>query len=149
METSQCTLRNLDYVPLHSSYRLLDFNFQMKCKSYFNLYFQRGLWTTMIQFFFLFASTSLVQEWLNISNATVATNFLEMSVYAGSWCTVKFLNRLFLTIFLKLCLSLLLVHLFLLQVSLLIQFAGICLHPALCDQWALPAMTFCSSMIIF
>ncbi len=33
-----------DYVPLHSSSRLWDIDFQMKCKIYFHL--KRGLWTT-------------------------------------------------------------------------------------------------------
>ncbi len=41
--TSHWTSRNMDSVPLHSSSRLWDLDFQMKCTIYFNL--KRGLWT--------------------------------------------------------------------------------------------------------
>ncbi len=44
VETSHWTSSNMDSVPLHSSSRLWDLNFQIKCKIYFNL--KRGLWTT-------------------------------------------------------------------------------------------------------
>ncbi len=44
METSHWTSSNMDSVPLHSSSRLWDLDFQMKCKIYFHL--KRGLWTT-------------------------------------------------------------------------------------------------------
>ncbi len=44
VETSHWTSSNMDYVPLHSSSRLWDLDFQMKCKIYFHL--KRGLWTT-------------------------------------------------------------------------------------------------------
>ncbi|XP_058618040.1 uncharacterized protein LOC131531351 isoform X2 [Onychostoma macrolepis] len=42
--TSHWTSSNMDSVPLHSSSRLWDLDFQMKCKIYFHL--KRGLWTT-------------------------------------------------------------------------------------------------------
>ncbi len=48
VETSHWTSSNMDSVPLHSSSRLWDLDFQMKCKIYFHL--KRGLWTT--EFFF-------------------------------------------------------------------------------------------------
>ncbi len=44
VETSHWTSSNMDSVPLHSSSRLWDLEFQMKCKIYFHL--KRGLWTT-------------------------------------------------------------------------------------------------------
>ncbi len=43
-ETSHWTSSSMDSVPLHSSSRLWDLDFQMKCKIYFHL--KRGLWTT-------------------------------------------------------------------------------------------------------
>ncbi len=44
VETSHWTSSNMDSVPLHSSSRLWDLDFQMKCKLYFDL--KRGFWTT-------------------------------------------------------------------------------------------------------
>ncbi len=44
VETSHWTSSNMDSVPLHSSSRLWDLDFQMKCKIYFHL--KRGLWPT-------------------------------------------------------------------------------------------------------
>ncbi len=44
VETSHWTLSNIDSMPLHSSSRFWDLDFQMKCKIYFHL--KRGLWTT-------------------------------------------------------------------------------------------------------
>ncbi len=44
VETSHWTSSNMDSVTLHSSSRLWNLDFQIKCKIYFNL--KRGLWTT-------------------------------------------------------------------------------------------------------
>ncbi len=55
METSHWTSSNMDSVPIHSSSRLWDLDFQMKCKIYFHL--KRGLWTTE-----LFFSTAQVRQ---------------------------------------------------------------------------------------
>ncbi len=44
VETSHWTSSHMDSVPLHSSSRLWDLDFQIKCKIYFHL--KRGLWTT-------------------------------------------------------------------------------------------------------
>ncbi len=44
LENSHWTSSNMDAVPLLSSSRLWDLDFQMKCKIYFHL--KRGLWTT-------------------------------------------------------------------------------------------------------
>ncbi len=44
VETSHWTSSNMDSVPLHTSSRLWDLDFQMKYKMYFHL--KRGLWTT-------------------------------------------------------------------------------------------------------
>ncbi len=48
VETSHWTSSNMDSVPLHSSSRLWDIDFQIKCKMYFHL--KRGLWTTKQQY---------------------------------------------------------------------------------------------------
>ncbi len=44
VETSHWTSSNMDSVPHHSSSRLWELDFQIKCKIYFHL--KRGLWTT-------------------------------------------------------------------------------------------------------
>ncbi len=44
VETAHWTSSNMDSVPLHSSSRLWDLDFQIKCTIYFHL--KRGLWTT-------------------------------------------------------------------------------------------------------
>ncbi len=68
VETSHWTSSNMDSVPLHSSSRLWDLDFQMKCKIYFHL--KRGLWTTEQQSVIFLHSPgkmlltlSLVQKW--------------------------------------------------------------------------------------
>ncbi len=48
LETSHWTSSNMDSVPLHSSSRLWNLDFQMK--SYIFFYLKRGLWTTEQQF---------------------------------------------------------------------------------------------------
>ncbi len=69
VETSYWTSRNMDSVPLQSSSRLWDPDFQMKCKIHSHL--KRGLWTTEQQsIFFLFSpgkmllTMFLFQKWL-------------------------------------------------------------------------------------
>ncbi len=69
VETSHWTSSNMDSVLLHSSSRLCDLDFQMKCKIYFHL--KRGLWTTEQQSSSFSHSSgktlltlSLVQKWL-------------------------------------------------------------------------------------
>ncbi len=69
VETSHWTSSNIDSVPLHSSSRLWDLGFQMKCNIYFHL--KRGLWTmSNSPVLFLHSSgkmlltLSLVQKWL-------------------------------------------------------------------------------------
>ncbi len=44
VETSHWTSSNIYYLPLHSSSRRWDLDFQIRCKIYFHL--KRGLWTT-------------------------------------------------------------------------------------------------------
>ncbi len=68
-ETSHWTSSSLDSVPLHSSSRLWDLDFQMKCNIYF--YLKRGLWTTEQQSSSFFLSPGkmllmllLFQKWL-------------------------------------------------------------------------------------
>ncbi len=84
VETSHWTSSSLDSVPLQSSSRLWDLDFQMKCKIYF--YLKRELWTTEQQssFFFLFSPgkmlLTLFQKWLG-------SPFLKTSERGDSWCT--------------------------------------------------------------
>ncbi len=82
VETSHWTSSNMDSVPLHSSSRLWDLDFQMKCKICFQL--KRGLWTTE-----LFFSTAQVRRFwrcLWFRSGLVAL-FLKMSERGDSWCT--------------------------------------------------------------
>ncbi len=69
VETSHWTSSNVDSVPLHSSSRLWDLDFQMKCNIYFHL--KRGLWTTKKQSRYFLLSPGkmlltlfLFQKWL-------------------------------------------------------------------------------------
>ncbi len=67
VETSHWTSSNMDSVPLHSSSRLWDLDFQMKYNIYFHL--KRGLWTTELFIFLLgqgkmFLTMFLFQKWL-------------------------------------------------------------------------------------
>ncbi len=73
---------DLDSVPLHSSSRLWDLDFQMKCKIYFHL--KRGLWTT--EFFFSTAQVRCFWRCLWFRSGLVAL-FLKTSERGDSWCT--------------------------------------------------------------
>ncbi len=81
VETSHWTSSNMDSVPLHSSSRLWDLDFQMKCKIYFHL--KRGLWTTE-----LFFSTAQVRcFWCLWFRSGLVALFLKTSERGDSWCT--------------------------------------------------------------
>ncbi len=82
VETSHWTSSNMDSVPLHSSSRLWDLDFQIKSKIYFHL--KRGLWTT--EFFF---STAQVRRfWCCLWFRSVLVDlFLKTSERGDSWCT--------------------------------------------------------------
>ncbi len=84
VETSHGTSSNMDSVPLHSSSRLWDLDFQMKCKIYFHL--KRGLWTTEQQ-----------------SNFFLSVNFAcNMLWYSTPWTAPPFSNDpLWLTLFVE------------------------------------------------
>ncbi len=82
VETSHWTSSNMDSVPLHSSSRLWDLDFQMKCKIYFHL--KRGLWTT--EFFFSTAQVRRFWRCLWFRSGLVAL-FLKTSERGDSWCT--------------------------------------------------------------
>ncbi len=87
--TSHWTSSNMDSVPLHSSSRLWDLDFQMKCKIYFHL--KRGLWTTE-----LFFSTAQVRRFwccLWFRSGLVAL-FLKTSERGDSWCTDSSFSQL-------------------------------------------------------
>ncbi len=66
----------------HSSSRLWDLDFQMKCKIYFHL--KRGLWTT--EFFFSTAQVRRFWCCLWFRSGLVAL-FLKTSERGDSWCT--------------------------------------------------------------
>ncbi len=82
VETSHWTSSNMDSVPLHSSSRLWDLDFHMKCKIYFHL--KRGLWTT--EFFFSTAQVRRFWRCLWFRSGLVAL-FLKTSERGDSWCT--------------------------------------------------------------
>ncbi len=84
VETSHWTSSNMDSVPLHSSSRLWDLDFQMKSKIYFHL--KRGLWTTEQQFFFSTAQVRRFWHCLWFRSGLVAL-FLKTSERGDSWCT--------------------------------------------------------------
>ncbi len=86
VETSHWTSSNMDSVPLHSSSRLWDLDFQMKCKIYFHL--KRGLWTTEQQSSSFFSTAQVRRFWccLWFRSGLVAL-FLKTSERGDSWCT--------------------------------------------------------------
>ncbi len=127
VETSHWTSSNMDSVPLHSSSRLWDLDFQMKCKIYFHL--KRGLWAT--EFFFSTAQVRCFWRCLWFRSGLVALFRLSVvtldaltpaSVHS-LWSSHKCLNQLCLTVFSSLQSSLLLVHLFLPKFFLPVNFA--------------------------
>ncbi len=103
VETSHWTSSNMDSVPLHSSSRLWDLDFQLKCKIYF--YLKRGLWTTE-----LFFSTAQVRHFwccLWFRSCLVALSWRRLSVVTldaltpasvhSLWSSPKCLNQLCLS----------------------------------------------------
>ncbi len=86
VETSHWTSSNMDSVPLHSSSRLWDLDFQMKCNIYFHL--KRGLWTTEQQSSSFFSTAQVRWFWrcLWFRSGLVAL-FLKTSERGDSWCT--------------------------------------------------------------
>lgn len=87
-----CWVSNtLDYLPLHSSSRLRDFDFQMKCKTFTLIWKQASgpLSSGLILFLLSPGKTlmmSLLQEFLDIRSPTVAALFLT-SMCSVSWYT--------------------------------------------------------------
>ncbi len=84
VETSHRTSSNMDSVPLLSSSRIWDLDFQIKCKIYFHL--KRGLWSNSPVLFLLSPGKMLLmlflfQKWLGVAL------FLKMSECGDSWCT--------------------------------------------------------------
>ncbi len=131
VETSHWTSSNMDSVPLHSSSRLWDLDFQIKCNIYFNL--KRVLWTTEQQSsFFLLSPGKMLLTCFCFRSGLVPFSWRCQSV--DSWCThssfspllvssPKCLNRLCLTVFSSLRSSLLLVHISLPNFFLPVNFA--------------------------
>ncbi len=133
VKISHWTSSNMDYVPLHSSSRLWDLDFQMKCKIYFHL--KRGLWTTgeksssCSPYPRYDASDDVaVSEvaWLPFSWRYLSVGTLDALTPASVhslWSSPKCLNRLCLTVFLSLWSFLLLLHIFLSNFFLPVNFA--------------------------
>ena len=147
VKTSHWTSSILDSVPLHSSFRLWDLDFLMKCKVYFHL--KRRLWTTEQLIFRNPLRLSLIQEWLYTRYVTVVVaHVLGTCVW---WLLMHCLSPLLVKlthIFKSLCLTILsgqwlsmfLVHFFLPHFLLPLNFLRICLDTALCEQPASLAM---------
>ncbi len=92
-ETSHWISSSLDSVPLHSSSRLWDVDFQMKCNIYF--YLKRWLWTTepSVQFFFSLAQVRCFWCCFCFRSGLVAL-FLKISEHGDSWYTDSSLSSL-------------------------------------------------------
>ncbi len=111
VETSHWTSSNMDSVPLLSSSRLWDLDFQMKCKIYFHL--KRGLWTTEQQSssFYSVAQVRCFWRCFCFRSGLVALfqKMFRCPVHS-LWSSPKCLTRLCLTVFSSLRSSLLRVH---------------------------------------
>ncbi len=167
VDTSHWTSSNMDSVPLHSSYRLWDLDFQMKCKMYFNL--KRGIWTTEqpSSYFFSLAQVRCFWRCFCFRSSLVAL-FLKMSERDDSWCTdfsfssllVK-LSQVFESALLDSILKLVVItvacaNFFYTFSSFQSTLHVICFETALLEQPALSIMTLCDfpslwrvSMIVF
>ncbi len=84
VETSHWTSSNMDSVPLQSSSRLWDLDFQMKCRIYFNL--TKRTLDCWVQFFFSLAQVRCFWQCFCFRSGLVAL-FLKMSERGDSWCT--------------------------------------------------------------
>ncbi len=120
VETSHWTSSNMDSVPLHTSSRFWHLDFQIKCKIYFHL--RRGLWT--VQLFFSVAQVRCFWRCFCFRSGLVALfqKMFRCPVHS-LWSSPKCLNRLCLTVFSSLQSSLLLVHIFLPNLFLPVNFA--------------------------
>ncbi len=99
VETLHWTSSNVDSVPLLSSSRLWDPDFQGNAKFTFIREHNFGPLSSS-PVFFVFSpgetllTLSVVQEWLDTRNATAETHVLHTSVRSGSWssCSPLFVN---------------------------------------------------------
>ncbi len=170
VETLHWTSSNVDSVPLLSSSRLWDPDFQRKCKIYFH---QRTL---------LLDHSAAVQSFLSLAQArcfwrcllfksgltwtlkpmscirlcVVVFEALTPAAVHSLWISPTFLNGFCFTILSRVRLSLLLVHFFLPHLFLPFASLLMCLDTELCEQPASFAMTFCVlpslckvSMVVF
>ncbi len=84
VETLHWTSSNMDYVPLRSSSRLWDLDFQMKCKIDFHL--KRRLWTTEQQSI-SFSLAQIICFWRCFCfRSSLVALFLKISECSDSWC---------------------------------------------------------------
>ncbi len=162
VETLHWTSSNMDFVPLHSSSRLWELYFQIKCYIYFHL--KRGLWTTEKQssFFLLSPGKMLLtmfrfQKWLGSPfPEAIRAWWLLMQFSPCDALPSKCVNRLCLTVFSSLRSSLRLVDLSYPISSFQSTLHLKCFDTALLEQLPLSVMTLCDlpslwrvSMIIF
>ncbi len=165
VETSHGTSSNMDSVPLHSSSRLWDLDFQMKCKIYFHL--KRGLSGATVQFFFSLAQVRCFW-WCFCFRSDLVALFLKTSECGDSWWTdssfssllVK-LSQVFESALLDSILKLAVFPVACATFSyLMYSFQStlhlICVDAALCEEPNLSVMTLCDlpslwklSMIVF
>ncbi len=133
VETSHWTSSNMDSVPLHSSSRLWDLDFQMEMQNLL-LSEKKTLnhWAT-VQFFFSLAQvrcfwrcfcfrSGLVALFLKMSEPVTLDALTPTSVHS-LWSSPKCLNQLCLTVFSSLRSFLLFVHIFLPNFFLPVNFA--------------------------
>ncbi len=132
-ETSHWTSSNIDYLPFHSSSRLWDLDFQIKCK--IDLKSEKRTldhWAT-VQLFFSLAQVRCFWRCFCFRSGLVAL-FLKMSERGDSWCTDSSFSSLLVKLsqvfesalldrILKLASSLFLVHIFLPNFFLPVNFA--------------------------
>ncbi len=129
-ETSHWTSSNMDSVPLHSSPRLWDLDFQMKFKIYFHL--KRGLWTTTVQLFFSLALVRCFWRCFCFRSGLVAL-FPKMSKRGDSWCTDSSFSSL-------------LVKLSQVFQSVFEQYSQACGHPCSLCTFSYPISSFQSTL---
>ncbi len=122
----------MDSVPLHSSSRLWDLDFQIKCKIYFHLKRGFGPLSNRPVLFLLSPGKMLLtmflfQKWLGSPFPedvwALTLDSLTPASVPSLWSSPKCLNRLSLTVFSSLRSSLLLVHIFLPNFFLPVNFA--------------------------
>lgn len=152
MKTSHWISSDLDFVPLHSSYRLWGPWFPNIIKNLLSFEKIRTLahWAR-VQFFFFLCLLPLVQQWLNTKNTTLVSYFLDMSLHDGSGSTNSSLQVIELTLLdnpLKSVVIILLVNRYLSHFSFPTDFPWIWFDTALCKKPTLSAVIFLFTFLL-